>query len=180
MSEKKTIFQNGTKKDSNEAAKTSSPPEKESLEMTVTSIQLESISAINSASTPATSKRHFLGRCCCTQESSKSVVTVGEIIFVCICVVVAMGFCVPVIIYAVDSDRSSADNSTLDIEIDIDNCSSAQPARQVSQQCLMLRWSHSWNALAIKSPVVDHDFMYAIFTKKIPDGFVVCIEYVTV
>ena len=72
------------------------------------------------------------------QPSARPVVLVDRIVLVSICMVVAMGFCVPIIIYAVDADRSGADNSTITLDFDVDQCSSASVTlNTTSQVCLL-------------------------------------------
>jgi len=116
MSEEKTqstSFQNGSNANGEIEKDSKRDAEKEMLQSVVT--------------------RYCFGHCC-TEISSKTIVTIEEIILVCICVAVGLSFCVPIIIYAVDSDRG-ADNSTIEIDIDVDNCSSTniiQRVRQVS------------------------------------------------
>ena len=56
---------------------------------------------------------------CCT-HLKRTAIWVERIFLVSICIGVALGFIVPIIIYAVDSDRG--DNSTLSIDFDVDNC----------------------------------------------------------
>jgi len=118
--EKSTSFQNGSKGNGEIEKGSKRDAEKEMLQSTMTSSQI-----------------YYLGHCC-TKVSSKTIVTIEEIVLVCICVAVALGFSVPIIIYAVDSDRST-DNSTIEIDIDVDNCSSThitQHVRQVSMNTI--------------------------------------------
>jgi len=71
-------------------------------------------------------------------QPSRPVVLIDRIVLVSICMVVALGFCVPIIIYAVDADRGGADNSTITLDFDIDQCSSASvPLNTTSQVCLL-------------------------------------------
>ena len=55
---------------------------------------------------------------CCTYLKQK--VWIERAVLILICVAVVGGFTVPIIIYAVDTDRG--DNSTISIDLDVDNC----------------------------------------------------------
>jgi len=57
-------------------------------------------------------------------QPSRPVVLVDRIVLVSICIVVILGFCVPIIIYAVDTERGGAGNSTIVLDLDVDQCSS--------------------------------------------------------
>ena len=50
----------------------------------------------------------------------KQKVWIERVVLISICVAVAGGFTVPIIIYAVDTDRG--DNSTISFDLDVDNC----------------------------------------------------------
>ena len=56
----------------------------------------------------------------CCIYLKKNVVWIERVVLILICVAVAGGFTVPIIIYAVDTDRG--DNSTISINLDVDNC----------------------------------------------------------
>ena len=56
---------------------------------------------------------------CCTYLKQQKV-WIERVVLILICVAVAGGFTVPIIIYAVDTDRG--DNSTISIDLDVDNC----------------------------------------------------------
>lgn len=58
--------------------------------------------------------------CCTTLKQTTILVWTERIFLISICLAVAGGFIVPIIIYAVDTDRGG--NSTLSIDLDIDNC----------------------------------------------------------
>ena len=50
-------------------------------------------------------------------------VWIERILLTSICIVVAAAFTVPIIIYALDTDRG--DNSTILVDIDVDSCTAA-------------------------------------------------------
>ena len=56
---------------------------------------------------------------CCT-HLKQNTMWIKRVVLILICVAVAGGFTVPIIIYAVDTDRG--DNSTISIDLDVDNC----------------------------------------------------------
>ena len=59
-------------------------------------------------------------------------VWVERILLTSICIVVAAAFTVPIIIYALDTDRG--DNSTISVDIDVDSC----PASNTNVQVLFV------------------------------------------
>ena len=59
---------------------------------------------------------------CCT-HLRQYIVWIRRVVLILICVTVAVGFTVPIIIYAVSTDGSDrGDNSTISIDLDVDNC----------------------------------------------------------
>lgn len=66
-------------------------------------------------------KSNHINRCCAYLRRQTAVFVWAErVILISICIAIAGGFTVPVIIYALDTDRG--DNSTLSIDLDVDNC----------------------------------------------------------
>ena len=61
--------------------------------------------------------------CCAYLKQTAVLIWVERVFLILICIAVVVGFTVPIIIYAVDTDRGS-DNSTLSIDLDVDNCPS--------------------------------------------------------
>ena len=61
--------------------------------------------------------------CCAYLKQAAVLIWIERVFLISICVAVAVGFTVPIIIYAVDTDRGS-DNSTLSIDLYVDNCPS--------------------------------------------------------
>ena len=57
---------------------------------------------------------------CCTYLKQNTIMWIKRVVLILICIAVAGGFTVPIIIYAVDTDRG--DNSTISIDLDVDNC----------------------------------------------------------
>ena len=57
---------------------------------------------------------------CCTYLKQNTIMWIKRVVLILICVAVAGGFTVPIIIYAVDMDRG--DNSTISIDLDVDKC----------------------------------------------------------
>ena len=55
---------------------------------------------------------------CCTYLKQK--VWIERVVLISICAAVAVGCTVPIIIYAVDTDRG--DNSAISIDLDVDKC----------------------------------------------------------
>ena len=74
---------------------------------------------------------------CCIYLKQNMVwsVWIEKVVLILICVAVAGGFTVPIIIYAVDTDRG--DNSTISIDLDVDNC---QVSTSDVQVCYVARW----------------------------------------
>ena len=60
---------------------------------------------------------------CCAYLKQNAISWIEIVFIISICTAVAVGFTIPIIIYAVDTDRGS-DNSTLSIDLDVDNCPS--------------------------------------------------------
>jgi len=60
--------------------------------------------------------------------------SIQQIILGFACAFVIMGFCVPIIIYAVDSNRGG-EYSTISLAVEVDNCTTSQPT--VSQHRLI-------------------------------------------
>jgi len=56
----------------------------------------------------------------CCSYLKRNFVLIERVVLISICIAIAGGFTVPIIIYAVDTDRG--DNSTISIDIDVDNC----------------------------------------------------------
>jgi len=52
-------------------------------------------------------------------QPSRPVVLVDRIVLVSICMLVVLGFCVPIIIYALDTDKRAA---KITLDIDVDQC----------------------------------------------------------
>ena len=67
--------------------------------------------------------RQALSNCCTYLKQGAILVWIERVSVISICIAVAIGFTIPIIIYAVDTDRGS-DNSTLSIDLDVDNCPS--------------------------------------------------------
>ena len=65
----------------------------------------------------------------CCIYLNKNIVWIERVVLILICVAVAGGFTVPIIIYAVDADRG--DNSTLSLDLDVDNCQISSSDAQV-------------------------------------------------
>lgn len=62
-------------------------------------------------------------RDCCTHlKQSVILVWIERIILISVCVAIAGGFTVPIIIYVIDTDQGG--NSTISVDFDIDNCPS--------------------------------------------------------
>ena len=59
----------------------------------------------------------------CAYLKQTAISWIERVFIISICTAVAVGFTIPIIIYAVDTDRGS-DNSTLSIDFDVDNCPS--------------------------------------------------------
>ena len=60
---------------------------------------------------------------CTYLKNTAILVWIERVFVISICIAVAIGFTVPIIIYAADTDRGS-DNSTLSIDLNVDNCPS--------------------------------------------------------
>ena len=56
-------------------------------------------------------------------QPSRPVVIIDRIVLVSICMLVVLGFCVPIIIYALDTDKSAA---KITLNIDVDQCTTYQ------------------------------------------------------
>ena len=65
----------------------------------------------------------------CCIYLKKNIVWIERVVLILICVAVAGGFTVAIIIYAVDTDRG--DNSTLSLDLDVDNCQISSSDAQV-------------------------------------------------
>ena len=61
------------------------------------------------------------GNCCTYLKQTATLVWIERIFLISICTAVAGAFAVPIIIYALDTDRG--DNSTISIDLNVDNCS---------------------------------------------------------
>ena len=56
-------------------------------------------------------------------QPSRPVMIIDRIVLVSICLLVVLGFCVPIIIYALDTDKGAA---KLTLNIDVDQCTTYQ------------------------------------------------------
>ena len=63
---------------------------------------------------------HTLSTCL---KQTAILVWIERVFIISVCIAVAIGFTIPIIIYAADTDRGS-DNSSLSIDLDVDNCPS--------------------------------------------------------
>ena len=59
-----------------------------------------------------------------------------RVILILVCIAIAVGFTVPIIIYAIDTDRGH--NSTLIIDIDVDSCQTLSSMSSDIQVCLCM------------------------------------------
>ena len=76
-----------------------------------------------------------------------------RVILISVCIAIAVGFTIPIIIYAIDTDRG--DNSTLSIDIDVDSCQTLSSMSSHTQVCLC---RHTYKARGLqlpKNPVQD-------------------------
>ena len=74
--------------------------------------------------------------CCTDLRQTAALWWTERVILILVCIAIAAGFTIPIIIYAVDTDR--ADNSTLSIDIDVDSCQALSSMSSDTQVCLCI------------------------------------------
>ena len=77
--------------------------------------------------------------CCTDLRQTAALWWTERVILTVVCIVIAAGFTIPIIIYAIDTDRG--ENSALSIDIDVDSCqTSTFMAQDDDVQVLMHAW----------------------------------------
>ena len=74
--------------------------------------------------------------CCTYLKQTTALWWTERVILILVCIAIAAGFTVPIIIYAIDTDRG--DNSTLSIDIDVDSCQTLSSMSSDIQVCLCI------------------------------------------
>jgi len=135
--EKDIYFKNGTvlDKPSEEADKSLAENQQENgLDKSGTTTSALVYSSLETDETFAKESKSDQNNLCTYLKQTATLVVAERLFLIFICIAVAGGFTVPIIIYALDTDRG--DNSTLSIDFDVDNCP-AVPNTNV-QVCLLL------------------------------------------
>ena len=84
---------------------------------------------------------------CCNYLKHTAVLWWTErVILIAVCIAIAVGFTIPIIIYAIDTDRG--ENSTLSIDIDVDSCQTLSSMSSDMQVCLVL-WKCIFSRLRV-------------------------------
>ena len=116
------------------------------LDMLATAMKEAEVKGLNKASINSTAvhssfkidetREQKENRCYTFIKQYKNLFWVERIFLLCICAVVAGGFSIPIIIYAVDTDLGNT--TRLSSDLDFDNCSNA-----ITQVCKMIKCCYS-------------------------------------
>ena len=71
--------------------------------------------------------------CCTYLKQTAVLLRMERVILISVCIAIAAGFTVPIIIYAIDTD--GGDNSTVSLDIDVDSCQTLSAMSSDTQVC---------------------------------------------